>query len=241
MLECVSRPRRGRRTHRRMRGCRPARLWVKGVTIVIENHLTASDAGPLAKLHRRAFPGFVLSRLGEPFLRQLYLGFVDDETAVTVVERDARGVPRGVAVGTIDPVGFYSRLLRRRWAGFALASVLAVIRDPRTAPRLVAAVNYRGDAVPGRAGALLSSICVDPALSGTGVGHALLAAWRQRASELGAEVAFLTTDADANEATNRFYLRDGWTLNDQFVTKQGRRMNRYVRGLYQDGRWLVAQ
>lgn len=185
LLECVSRPRRGRRTHRRMRGCRPARLWVKGVTIVIENHLTASDAGPLAKLHRRAFPGFFLSRLGEPFLRQLYLGFVDDETAVTVVERDARGVPRGVAVGTIDPVGFYSRLLRRRWAGFALASVLAVIRDPRTAPRLVAAVNYRGDAVPGRAGALLSSICVDPALSGTGVGHALLAAWRQRASELG--------------------------------------------------------
>lgn len=201
---------------------------------MIDYRLTAADAQPLAALHRRAFPGFFLSRLGEPFLRQFYLGFVDDETAVTVVARDERGQPFGVAVGTTHPVGFFSRLLRRRLVGFALASAAAVLRDPRTAPRLLSAVRYRGDAAPGCEGALLSSICVDPARSGGGRGSTLLSEWRRQAQIMGAERAFLTTDAEGNEAVNRFYERDGWILHDQFTTAQGRPMNRYVRELSQD-------
>lgn len=198
---------------------------------MIDYRLTAADAKPLARLHQQAFPGFFLSTLGERFLRQFYLGFVGDETGVTVVDRDDLGLPRGVAVGTTDPAGFFSRLLRHRFLGFVAASAMAVFRDPRTAPRLLSAVRYRGDTPPGREGALLSSICVDPARSGAGLGVTLLTAWRQRAREMGAERAFLTTDAEENQAVNRFYVRDGWTLNDQFVTAQGRRMNRYVRDL----------
>lgn len=198
---------------------------------MIDHRLTAADAAPLAALHRRAFPGFFLSRLGEPFLRQFYLGFVGDETAVTVVTRDELGRPRGVAVGTTHPAGFFSRLLRRRLLGFMFASATAVLRDPRTTPRLLSAVRYRGGTPSETEGALLSSICVDPSRSGVGIGGALLSAWRERAEEMGAKRAFLTTDADENEAVNRFYERDGWILSDRFVTAQGRNMNRYVRDL----------
>lgn len=153
---------------------------------MIDHRLTAADAKPLATLHRRAFPGFFLSHLGEPFLRQFYLGFVDDETAVTVVARDELGEPYGVTVGTTHPAGFFSRLLLRRLMGFVFASAAAVLRDPRTFPRIISAVRYRGDTAPGHDGALLSSICVYPAWSGGGVRSTLLSAWRHRAYEMGA-------------------------------------------------------
>ena len=51
----------------------------------IEHSISKADAVPLAKMHRAAFPDFFLSRLGEPFLVQFYLGFVTDPTAVIVV------------------------------------------------------------------------------------------------------------------------------------------------------------
>ena len=132
----------------------------------IEHSISKADAIPLAKMHRAAFPDFFLSRLGEPFLVQFYLGFVTDPTAVIVVSRNSSGLPQGVAVGTTDPVGFFGRLLRRRLLGFAGASVRAALKHPSVVPRLLSAVSYRGDTPPGREGALLSSLCVDPSCSG---------------------------------------------------------------------------
>lgn len=197
---------------------------------------TAADVPALAALHRRAFPDFFLSRLGEPFLRQLYLGYLSDSDAVVSVARATEGRVVGVCLGSAHPAGFFSRLLRRRLLGFLVASGLAIVRDPRTAPRLLAALRYRGEVPQRLDGALLSSLCVDPDVQSAGIGRALDEAWRARAAELGARTAFLTTDADGNEAVNRFYHRGGWVLSDQFVTAQGRRMNRYRHELGLTGR-----
>lgn len=197
---------------------------------MIDHRLTAADAKPLATLHRRAFPGFFLSHLGEPFLRQFYLGFVDDETAVTVVARDELGEPYGLAVGTTHPAGFFSRLLLRRLMGFVFASAAAVLRDPRTFPRIISAVRYRGDTAPGHDGALLTASIP----RGPGVALGARCSRRGGIAPTRWARAFLTTDADGNETVNRFHSRDGWTLNDRFVTAQGRSMNRYVRELSQE-------
>ncbi|MDO5500413.1 MAG: GNAT family N-acetyltransferase [Propionibacteriaceae bacterium] len=190
-----------------------------------------ADAQHLARIHRRAFPGFFLAKLGEPFLVQFYRGFVAEPTSVVSVYRDEDGAPIGVAVGTTNPDGFFRQLLRRRFWGFVGASIQATIKDPKVAPRLLGAVRYRGDNPPGREGALLSSICVDPAHEGTGVGRAVLEDWARAARESGCEFAFLTTDAVGNDAVNAWYARGGWTLSDQFVAHGGRRMNRYQRDL----------
>ncbi len=107
--------------------------------------LARCDARALARVHRRGFPGFFLADLGEPFLRQLYLGYAADPTAITAVAR-ADGRPVGAVLGTSAPAGFYGRLLRRRGPAFALAGARAALRDPRVLPRLAAAVRYRGDA-----------------------------------------------------------------------------------------------
>jgi GNAT superfamily N-acetyltransferase len=92
---------------------------------------------------------------------------------------------------------------------------------------LLHAVGYRGNAAPGEHGALLSSICVDPDLQGHGIGRELLMAWKTEAALRGANRAFLTTDADDNADTLRFYESGGWTQTASFSTTEGRRMHRY--------------
>jgi GNAT superfamily N-acetyltransferase len=187
------------------------------------------DVRKLARLHRRAFPGFFLSQLGEPFLVQFYRGFIDDPTAVVAIERDERGDPVGVVVGTTEPQGFFRRLLRRRLLGFGWAALQGAVRRPSAVPRLLRAVRYRGDAPAGAEGALLSSICVDPRARANGVGGRLLTAWSERAAALGATSAYLLTDAEGNDAVNRFYANHGWVRHDRVTTPEGRVLNRYER------------
>lgn len=193
--------------------------------------LTVSDAEALARLHREAFPDFFLSTLGVPFLRQFYAGFAADQSAVAFVAKDGSGRAIGAVVGTVEPDGYFSRLLRSRLIGFGLASARAAARRPRAASRLIRAVAYRGsEAVPSE-GALLSSICVSPSARGTGAGRLLLARWERDVADRGVGVAFLTTDTDANEEVNAFYRAAAWQLHDTFSTREGRPMNRYTKHL----------
>jgi GNAT superfamily N-acetyltransferase len=194
--------------------------------MILDITYTRAEVPALATLHKQAFPGFFLSRLGPRFLRQLYLGYISDPTAVISLARGNEGEIIGACVGTTQPSGFFHRLLKRQFFGFCLASGLAIFANPRALPRLIGALAYRGDGPTGTDGALLSSLCVAPEAQGAGVGRALDQSWRATAAALGATRAFLTTDAKENEAVNRFYARGGWILHDQFVTKQGRRMNR---------------
>jgi hypothetical protein len=52
--------------------------------------------------------------------------------------------------------------------------------------------------------------------------------WIDRTKKTGAPGCFLTTDADGNDAVNRFYLRNGWRVASEFVTPESRKMYRYV-------------
>lgn len=207
----------------------PARRTPPVVTLT---GMRRTDVAELARVHEEAFAGFFLTRLGLPFLREFYRGYLTDPSAVTVVARLADGRPVGVAVGTVEPAGFYSRLLRRRGIAFALAGARAAITHPRVvAPRLISAVRYRGDAPAGSGGALFASMCVSPAAAGAGVGGRLSAAWSTQAAARGATRAYLTTDADDNDAVNRHHQAHGWHIDATYTTATGRRMHRYVQDL----------
>lgn len=194
---------------------------------MIEIGCSPRDADALARLHRRAFPNFFLSSLGLPFLRQMYRGFAVDHSCVVVVARAADRSPVGVVVGTVEPAGFFSRLLRRRLLGLGVAACGAVLRDPRILARIARGAWYRGDLPAGENGALLSSICVDPDAAGAGLGAQLLAAWQNEARRRGASRAFLMTDGDNNDHVNRFYARAGWSRVASVQTAEGRMLNRY--------------
>ena len=197
----------------------------------ISSLTSADDADELAHLHRAAFPTFFLSSLGVPFLRQFYAGFADDPSAVAPRCRDPSGRAVGAVVETVEPAGYFYRLLRSRLVGFSIASARAVLRHPRAASRLVRAVAYRGPESAPTEGALLSSICVSPTARGTGTGRLLLNQWERAVADRGVRAAYLTTDAEANAAVNDFYRTAGWHLDDTFHTREGRPMNRYTRRL----------
>lgn len=189
--------------------------------------LSDADIKESASLHRRAFPGFFLSELGEPFLREFYRGFLDPG-AVAFTARDPSGRLCGVVVGHSQPGRFFRRLLVRRWYAFAWASLALALRRPSLVPRLVRAIGYRGQTPVNTDGALLSSICVDTELQGRGVGQQLIHAWTRELTIRGVRVAYLTTDAVDNAGANAFYLSAGWIHNGAFRTQEGRLMNCYA-------------
>lgn len=192
--------------------------------------LRPSDVAELARIHARGFPSFFLTSLGLPFLREFYAAQLDDPSAIGVVARVADGRPVGVVVGTTEPAGFYGRLVRRRGLRFAVAGALGALRNPRAVPRLVRALTYRGDA-PAPSFALLSSIVVDPARSGGGVGYQLQKRWCEEAARRGVARAYLQTDQDDNDAVVEFYRRCGWTAAGSSTTPEGRRLLRFEREL----------
>lgn len=195
---------------------------------VVVRPLEPRDVVPVVAVHLRAFPGFFLSFLGPRFLREFYASFIVDPVGRGFVATDPSGRVLGAVVGPLNPAGYFGRLLKRRWWAFCLASATAVLRRPTVLPRLFRAVFYRGGGPAGPVRALLSSIAVDPAAQGAGVGRVLVQRWSEAVREQGVGGCFLTTDADGNAVVNAFYQRLGWKLEASYSTREGRRMNRYV-------------
>ena len=190
--------------------------------------LSSQDLESVVSLHLRAFPGFFLSFLGARFLREFYFSFLVDPTGRGFVAEDRSGDIIGVVVGSLDPEGYFRKLLKRRWWAFCAASLDALIRRPRVFPRLLRALFYRGDSPSGKKRALLSSIAVDPNTHRAGVGKALVEYWVKEIRNSGGVGCYLTTDEEDNEAVNAFYRKLGWKLETSYSTPEGRKINRYV-------------
>jgi ribosomal protein S18 acetylase RimI-like enzyme len=193
-----------------------------------------ADVPALTALHVQAFPGFFITRLGPRFVAELYRGFIHHPDAICRVACE-NGELVGVVAGPLRPGEFFGELLHSRGLRFALAAVPGLLRDPwNVGRRLLAAPFYRGEAPKQRdCAALISTICVSPAVSGGGVATALLDSFCMTAAARGARYVYLTTDRDANERVNAFYLRAGFAVESE-VQRPGRRvMNRYLKDLRQ--------
>ena len=189
--------------------------------------LRPTDAEDCARVHLAAFPEFFLARMGRPFLVQLYRGFAEDDTALTVVATDSDGEVLGSVVGTTEPAGFFRRLLRRRVIRFGLASLPHLARHPSDAMRVARGLRYRGGDEHPAGAALLSSICVTPGAP-RGTGRMLMDGWLAALGTAGGTSAYLMTDAHDNDRVNVFYSRGGWRLDGSETTPEGRVLNRYV-------------
>ena len=193
-----------------------------------------ADIPALTALHVQAFPGFFITRLGPRFVAELYRGFIDHPDAICHVACE-NGIPVGVVAGPLRPEKFFGELLRSRGIRFAIAAVPGLLRDPwNVGRRLLVAPFYRGEAPPRRdRAALVSTICVSPAVRGGGVSTALLEAFCIMAAARGARCVYLTTDRNSNERVNSFYLRAGFALESELQRSGGRVMNRYLKDLGQ--------
>jgi ribosomal protein S18 acetylase RimI-like enzyme len=180
------------------------------------------------EIHLRSFPDFFLSFLGPTFLREFYSSFLYDAKGIGFVAQASNGRILGVAVGPLDPNGYFKRLLLRRWWAFCFASIGAIVRKPSSFTRLFRAIFYRGENPFGNPRALLSSVAVAPEAQAMGIGKALVESWTAEVQRRGATGCYLTTDACNNTAVNDFYKSIGWRIATTFVTPEGRQMHCYV-------------
>ena len=189
--------------------------------------MQASDISRVVAVHLSGFPGFFLSFLGFRFLDLFYSGICSAPEGIAFVYLDETGTPAGFVAGTSNPGGFYSRLLKRDWLKFALASMIPILKKPSIIGRVARAVSHPSDNPTGDDTAGLFSICMRPELQGTGAGKILVQAFLDAAKARGCRRVFLTTDRDNNETVNAFYTKLGFSVERQYVTPEGRRMNEY--------------
>lgn len=185
------------------------------------------DAAAVVALHLAAMPDFFLTSLGPRFLRTYYTRLIADSTAIAEVAVDSSGLIVGATVGSTNPAGFYSRLLKGSWWRFGWAALSAVIQSPRALPRVFRAVRYPASQPTGERVAGLYSIVVVPRAQGQGVGRAMIREFLDTSRAKGSASVYLHADAVGNEHWNNLLRRTGWKLEREFVTPEGRPMNEY--------------
>lgn len=187
------------------------------------------DVPAVVEIHLAAFPNFFLTFLGREFLRTYYRCIVEFRQIGFVA--DQGGEMSGFVTGIENGAGFYRRALMAHGARFCLAALRAVLEQPVVViPRLARAVLKRPSGGPEHSSARatsLTSIAVKPTSSGGGIGHALVAAFRDESARRGFRTIFLETDADDNAAALRFYEREGFLLWRTYTTKEGRRLHEF--------------
>lgn len=189
--------------------------------------METDDIEAVVKIHLASFPGFFLTFMGYRFLFIFYSGVCTATEAVALVYLDRAGAVAGFVAGTSNPRGFYSRLLRRDWLKFAIASIIPVMKKPSVISRVIRAVSHPADNPVGDDVAGLFSIGVLPELQGNGAGKELVRAFLDEAKQRGCKRVFLTTDRDNNAAVNVFYEKLGFSIDRYYVTPEGRKMNEY--------------
>ncbi len=192
------------------------------------------DIKPVVVIHLASFPDYFLSFLGTRFLSLYYSSICSASEGIAFVYLNDVGSPAGFVAGTSNPGGFYSRLLKRNWLKFALATIAPILRKPSTIWRVTRAVSHPSENPIGDDVAGLFSIGVLPELQGTGAGKKLVQAFLDEAKQRGCKRVFLTTDRDNNDAVNAFYMKLGFSIERQYVTPEGRRMNEYWIALHKE-------
>ncbi len=180
----------------------------------------------IAELHKRAFPEFFLTQLGVPFLSTLYAGYMEDkDSGIVIAEEDGKLI--GFIAYSNDYPRFYKGLIKHHLMKFAFCSVGAAIRHPSFIKRLLGAFKKSESVVKTEQYVELASICVDPEIESKGVGTKLVNYLKSIVDFNTYSYINLETDADGNDGVNKFYVKNGFKLEREFTTAEGRRMNEY--------------
>ena len=197
-------------------------------TQLVVRPAVAQDLAAIVAIHRRAFSDFFLTRLGSAFLDRYYRLVLQFRHGILLVS-ESGGAITGFVSGFVDPAGFYRFMWSNRW-GFVWPVMQAVARHPSLAANVAHSVQrIQTTASEWPDGSCeLSSIAVAPAVTGNGVGSALMKAFLDEAASRQACAVYLTTDAEDNPHANELYRRAGFQQVRRFLQRKGRWMNEYV-------------
>lgn len=197
---------------------------------MIIRDLKVGDANVVARLHKRAFSTFFLTKLGHRFLVEFYTAIFQSKDSINVglfVDDELLGF----AVGAQRSKSFYSTILKRNFLKLGLSAFIPLLLNPLYIYRLFISLTSSTEADDNiKEDAILLSICVDPINTTKGNGTLLLSKFEEIAFEF-SDLISLTTDADDNDSVNSFYTRNGYKLHNSFFQGE-RKMNYYIKTKY---------
>lgn len=177
-------------------------------------------------VHMETFPGFFLTFMGKGFLRKMYLSYCEySKASLLCATEDGRVL--GFLAYACDMSGLYKYMIRHHLLAFGFYSAGAFFRKPSVFMRLLRAFLKPSETRREEAYVELASIGTAPAAKRGGIGTALIEALKARVDFDTYAYITLETDAVDNDAANRFYLKNGFTLARTYETHEGRKMNEY--------------
>ena len=181
----------------------------------------------VVEIHMKAFSGFFLTFLGKGFLKQLYLGYLENKNSGIFVARNSEDKVVGFLAFSNNLSDLYKSLIKKRIVLFAWYGLLATIKNPKAMKRLLGAFLKPGESVRTEKYCELASIGVDPEYGGYGIGSLLINALKAKVDFSKIEYITLETDSVDNDKANDFYKKNGFILFRTFETPEGRQMNEY--------------
>ena len=181
----------------------------------------------VVKIHMETFTGFFLTFMGKGFLKQMYSCYCMHDNSCLLVAEDEENKIVGILGYSSDMSGLYKYMIKKRLVPFAWYSLGAFFRKPNVFMRLVRAFLKPSESVREEKYVELASIGVKPDYKSGGVGSMLIDALKERVDF--SEFAYITLETDAvdNEAANKFYVKNGFSLEREYETREGRKMNEY--------------
>ena len=186
------------------------------------------DSKQIAEIHIEAFPGFFLTFLGKGFLQHLYAGFIQHQDSGVLIAKEGEQI-FGFLAYSNDLSKFYSFLLKKYFIVFAWYGFIGAIKSPKSILRILRALSYATAAKQDEKYIEISSIAVDPKIQTKGIGSQNISSLVEKVQDTGVSIIRLETDSVGNDKANSFYQKNGFILELESITPEGRKMNHYVR------------
>lgn len=180
----------------------------------------------VVQIHLDTFEGFFLTFMGRGFLTCLYKSYCQYQESGLLVAFE-NNKPLGFLAYSGDYSGLYKFMIKKKLIPFAWYSLGAFFRKPRSFVRLIRAFSKPNDVKREEKYIELASIGVKPESKSKGVGSSLINELKRIVNFDVYDYISLETDAEDNERTNNFYLKNDFKLVRTYETREGRKMNEY--------------
>ena len=180
----------------------------------------------IVSIHLNTFTGFFLTFMDRGFLNLMYRSYAEyKDSGILVAFEEEK--PVGFLAYSGDLSGLYKYMIKKRLILFAWYSLGAFFRKPTVFMRLVRAFLKPSESKREEKYVELASIGVDPNVKSKGDGSQLIDALKAQVDFSKYEYITLETDAVNNEGANHFYKKNGFVIEREFETNEGRKMYEY--------------
>lgn len=180
----------------------------------------------IVSIHLNTFAGFFLTFLGRGFLNLMYRSYAEyNDSGILVAFEEEK--PVGFLAYSGDHNGLYKYMIKKRLILFAWYSLGAFFRKPTVFMRLVRAFLKPSESKREEKYVELASIGVAPNVKSKGIGSQLIDALKTQVDFEKYVYITLETDAVNNDGANHFYKKNGFVIEREFETNEGRKMYEY--------------